>query len=401
MTLSPRQIDQFTQRVTWPSKKRSTEAISRRDPRSTEEKITAAPGSYMPPGNSRSLYAERAVRRRLACICRETMELYPEMDIMLHRGKAAFDFLRNDRLLDLVESFVGPEITCSPIQHIRAKLPAALTPDSRERRYPRGALASGCRSDVGRSRSALHPHGLGAAGGRDTGKWLHGDSPGMVGAGLLPHHTKAGAGTTIIPDSLPDDRTGPAPHQERRRDLHAQGDPPPLHAQPDRHRPLEHGPPLPEDRHADRSALPPRVRRPQPRQPRLGPYLPCRMCRCGGRPGKREGAGFLCTVGEGGIEDPRRLADTTKSGRHPDASEFGRPGQMRSPRRGDFHGSGIRLAAVFLVILSTPLSRESPRERAGSGIQSVSRRRSRARQITLLYQRNGNELGVNAWIGLL
>ncbi len=38
-------------------------------------------------------------------------------------------FLRNDRLLDLVEAFVGPEITCSPIQHIRAKLPTRIVSD--------------------------------------------------------------------------------------------------------------------------------------------------------------------------------------------------------------------------------------------------------------------------------
>ena len=39
-------------------------------------------------------------------------------------GKAIFDFLHNDRLLDLVESLIGPEIYCNPCQHIRAKLPA-------------------------------------------------------------------------------------------------------------------------------------------------------------------------------------------------------------------------------------------------------------------------------------
>ena len=75
-------------------------------------------------GKLSRLYEDEPFDRRLACICRETMELYPEMDIMHHRGKAAFDFLRNAHLLDLVERFVGPEITCSPIQHLRAKLPS-------------------------------------------------------------------------------------------------------------------------------------------------------------------------------------------------------------------------------------------------------------------------------------
>src|SRR5712692_6837735 len=35
--------------------------------------------------------------------------------------------MRNDSLLDAVECLVGPEITCSPIQHIRAKPPAAAS----------------------------------------------------------------------------------------------------------------------------------------------------------------------------------------------------------------------------------------------------------------------------------
>lgn len=68
--------------------------------------------------------------RRLACICEQNKEIYSELDIMEMRGAASFEFLRNDNLLDLVECFVGQEITCSPIQHIRAKLPTDLAVDS-------------------------------------------------------------------------------------------------------------------------------------------------------------------------------------------------------------------------------------------------------------------------------
>ena len=41
-------------------------------------------------------------------------------------GKSTFEFLRNERLLDLIEGILGPEITCSPIQHMRCKLPSSL-----------------------------------------------------------------------------------------------------------------------------------------------------------------------------------------------------------------------------------------------------------------------------------
>src|SRR5262249_46939471 len=54
-------------------------------------------------------------------------ELSRHLDIMFVRGPATFAFLRNARLLDAVESLIGPEVTCSPIQHIRAKPPAAVS----------------------------------------------------------------------------------------------------------------------------------------------------------------------------------------------------------------------------------------------------------------------------------
>lgn len=51
------------------------------------------------------------------------------IDIMIQRGPAAFAFLHNENLLDLVEDFIGSEITCNPIQHIRAKVPRKVAMD--------------------------------------------------------------------------------------------------------------------------------------------------------------------------------------------------------------------------------------------------------------------------------
>ena len=42
---------------------------------------------------------------------------------MQARGEATFNFLKNPKILDIAESFVGSEIICNPIQHIRAVLP--------------------------------------------------------------------------------------------------------------------------------------------------------------------------------------------------------------------------------------------------------------------------------------
>ena len=63
--------------------------------------------------------------RRLGLLYAQTPDIASGLDIMLVRGQATFDFLRNERLLDAVASLIGDEITCSPIQHIRAKPPAA------------------------------------------------------------------------------------------------------------------------------------------------------------------------------------------------------------------------------------------------------------------------------------
>jgi len=51
-------------------------------------------------------------------------------DIPFHAGPAIFNLITNTRLLDTVESLIGPEITSNPIQHVRIKPPAkALTSD--------------------------------------------------------------------------------------------------------------------------------------------------------------------------------------------------------------------------------------------------------------------------------
>ncbi len=77
-------------------------------------------------GQITDLHEGEPFERRLALITRENTAIYDDIDIMNMRAEPVFRFLGNDRMLDLVESLVGPELTCSPIQHLRAKLPAGL-----------------------------------------------------------------------------------------------------------------------------------------------------------------------------------------------------------------------------------------------------------------------------------
>ncbi len=100
------------------------------DPVITEymQHIDRRASELLTEGKLVELYADEPFDRRLVSICRECDEIYSNLDIMHFRGRASFKFLRNDHLLDIVEGLVGPEITCCPVQHTRAKLPEGLTP---------------------------------------------------------------------------------------------------------------------------------------------------------------------------------------------------------------------------------------------------------------------------------
>lgn len=77
-------------------------------------------------GAMTQLFADEPFERRLARICEEDASIYSLIDLMYCRLPGVFAFLRNSRLLDLLEGIIGSEIICSPIQHARAKLPEAV-----------------------------------------------------------------------------------------------------------------------------------------------------------------------------------------------------------------------------------------------------------------------------------
>lgn len=74
-------------------------------------------------GKVTELHEDAPFERRFALLYAQSQEMSVGLDIMLARGPAIFAFLHNERLLDAVESIIGPELTCSPIQHVRAKPP--------------------------------------------------------------------------------------------------------------------------------------------------------------------------------------------------------------------------------------------------------------------------------------
>jgi phytanoyl-CoA hydroxylase len=86
-------------------------------------------------GTLNETFADEPFERRLARLCEQDLSIYGQIDLMHCRLRGVFEFLRNERLLDLLEGLIGAEITCSPIQHARAKLPA----DTLERARAAGA----------------------------------------------------------------------------------------------------------------------------------------------------------------------------------------------------------------------------------------------------------------------
>ena len=45
-------------------------------------------------------------------------------DIGHTRRRSTFEFIRNQNLVDVIEPFIGPEISCNPVSHVRPKMPA-------------------------------------------------------------------------------------------------------------------------------------------------------------------------------------------------------------------------------------------------------------------------------------
>ena len=134
-------------------------------------------------GQIASTYADLGFDERLCQIYNETGQVYAQhFDISLPQGgigpdsriavgPAAFAMLRNEKLLDIIENLIGPEIYSNPVQphpHQTARAVLARCPQ----RPPQPhrwlcrrchALASGQRRGFARGRRDRHAHRVGAA----------------------------------------------------------------------------------------------------------------------------------------------------------------------------------------------------------------------------------------------
>jgi hypothetical protein len=86
-------------------------------------------------GTLSSRYDDLPFGDRLVQVCMESKQVFSsyfdislpqkgvKYDTPMHVGPAVFRLLTNQRLLDVVESVVGPDVFSNPVQHIRTKLP--------------------------------------------------------------------------------------------------------------------------------------------------------------------------------------------------------------------------------------------------------------------------------------
>lgn len=126
MKLSRKQVEEFHDQGVLIVKDVLTEADFAPVQAEINEFITRRANELKAAGKISNLHEDAPFEKRIALIYAQCDEIMKGLDIMQMRGKEMFAFLRNKNLLDTVESIIGSELTCSPIQHLRAKVPSNL-----------------------------------------------------------------------------------------------------------------------------------------------------------------------------------------------------------------------------------------------------------------------------------
>ena len=83
-------------------------------------------------GKIENLYADEPFESRMARVAEEARDdqgsKLGNLDIGATRRPATFEFLRNKNLVDAIEPFIGPEISCNAVSHMRPKMPGEEVP---------------------------------------------------------------------------------------------------------------------------------------------------------------------------------------------------------------------------------------------------------------------------------
>ena len=163
------------------------------------EWIDRRAGRLHAEGMLEDLHEDEPFETRYARLVEQAGGIGSGMDIMHMRGAAMFAFLRNAALLDAVSSLIGDEITCNPIQHVRAKPPSEGGNSSWSQGVPWHQDAAVMMPEAERSNVVTCWIPL-ADSTRESGcvQVL----PGLVAGGYIRHQKEGG--TMIVPGLQPD-----------------------------------------------------------------------------------------------------------------------------------------------------------------------------------------------------
>jgi len=126
MSLSAAQVKEFRENGVLIAKDLLTEADLAPLIADTNDFIDRKALALKAEGKITDLAKGQPFETRVMRLFDQCQEIVSGMDIMQHLGKRTFEFIHNQNLLNAVECLIGPEITCSPIQHLRAKVPSNL-----------------------------------------------------------------------------------------------------------------------------------------------------------------------------------------------------------------------------------------------------------------------------------
>ena len=153
-------------------------------------------------GKIEKLYPDAPFETRFGFLYKQYTAAGDGLDISTSRGPAMFEFLHNKNLLDTVESLVGSEITCNPIQHARTKPPTAYDghtgPSFHVVPWPQDAGVMMPAAEVSNIVTCWLPLGDATI---ETGCMQA--LPGVFNLGYLSHFKEEAATVTIRPEVLP------------------------------------------------------------------------------------------------------------------------------------------------------------------------------------------------------
>ncbi|MDB5078809.1 MAG: hypothetical protein JWP00_733 [Chloroflexi bacterium] len=147
--------------------------------------------------------------KRFAVLYAQSHDIEDDLDIMRSRLERMYNFLFNPKLLDVAESLLGSELICSPIQHIRAKIPTKIIAQG----VPHYIHNVPWHQDAAVTQEDADPYNIFTFwiplvdANQETGCMEV--LPEAFKLGLLEHENVAGL--TIVPSALPDIAPQPVP----------------------------------------------------------------------------------------------------------------------------------------------------------------------------------------------